>query len=288
MKKFISYLLVIITCFTLTGCDFGDDFSDKYIYTTMYPLEYATSMLYSDYGKISSVYPNDASVDYKVTEKKKKQYSKAEIFIYSGIANEAYLAKDLLNMNGNLKIIDATKGMNSDSGIKRLWIDPSYYLMLCSNIKSTLIDYNDNVYVKEAIEDNYKTLNEAVSGLDVQLYNIGKNGNYNTLLVTDDVFNYLTKYSINVISIDTKNQSIDKSYSDAKKLIKEGKIQYIYYFNEDSLTDTQKKFITENSLIKVQINDLYTLTDDERKENKNYITLMNDIIDNYKKELYKK
>ena len=33
---------------------------------------------------------------------------------------------------------------------------------------------------------------------------------------------------------------------------------------------------------------MYTLTDEERKEEKDYITLMDEIIDNYKKELYKK
>ena len=38
----------------------------------------------------------------------------------------------------------------------------------------------------------------------------------------------LSKYNINVISIDQDNQSIDKAYANAKKLIKDKKIQYIY------------------------------------------------------------
>lgn len=286
MKKILT---IILACLLITGCDFTDDFSDKYLYTTMYPIEYATSMIYSDYAKISSVYPNDATLNYEVTNKKKTQYAeKGEMFIYSGVANEAYLAKDLLNINGEMKLIDATKGMNSDKGFESVWLDPSNYLMLCSNIKSSLIDYNDNVYIKEAIEESYKTLNEKVSELDVQLYNIGKNGNYNTLLVTDNVFTYLTKYNINVISIDSANQSNDKSYSDAKKMIDANKIKYIYYINDTEITSTQEKFISDNFLTKVKINDLFTLTDNERKDNKNYITLMNEIIENYKKELYKK
>ena len=33
---------------------------------------------------------------------------------------------------------------------------------------------------------------------------------------------------------------------------------------------------------------MFTLSDEERKEEKNYIILMDEIIDNYKKELYKK
>ena len=286
MKKTI---LAVLTCLLfMTGCTFGDDFSDKYLYTTMYPIEYATNELYSDYAKVQSVYPNGATNKYEVTQKKKEIYANSEIFIYAGIANEAYLARDMININQDLKLIDATKGMDINAKLESTWLDPSNYLMLCSNIKSSLIDYNDNPYIKEAIENNYKKLNEKVSGLDVLFYNIVKNGNYNTLLVTNDVFNYLTKYNINVISLDTKNETLDKAYADAKKMITTNQIKYVYYLEGDELTDRQNKFISDNSLTKITIPNLFTLTDDERKDNKDYITLMNEIIDSYKKELYKK
>ena len=285
MKKFSILLIGILL---LSGCSFNDDFSDKLIYTTSYPIEYTTSMLYGDYGKISSVYPNGADTKYEVTEKKKDIYSKGEKFIYSGIANEGYLARDLLNKNGNLQIIDATKGLQASTTITSSWLDPSNYLMLCSNIKSGLIDYTSNVYTKENIEKNYNLLNEKVSELDVALYDIGKNGNYNTILTTSNVFNYLTKYNINVISLDTNNDAIDRAYSDAKKSISDKSIQYIYYIEGDEFNEQQEKLVTDNSLVKVAINNLFTLSDEERNENKNYITLMNEIIENYKKELYKK
>ena len=286
MKKKLLILLTIILI--LHGCSFKDDFSDKYVYTTIYPIEYATNMLYSDYGNVQSVYPNGADTNFEVSEKKKNTYSKSEIFIYSGIANEAPLARDLININHNIKLIDATKGMQNNSKITSVWIDPSNYLMLCSNIKSSLIDYNDNVYVKENIEDNYKKLNESISELDVQLYDIGKNGNYNTILVTNNVFNYLTKYNINVISIDPDNSNIDKAYADARKYISEKKIQYIFSMENDELNTAQEKLIKDYSLVKIEINDIYSLTDEERSNSQTYITIMNEIIENYKKELYKK
>ena len=192
-----------------------------------------------------------------------------------------------MNSNSNLKLIDATKGMDNNLNIVNIWLDPSNYLMLCSNIKSSLIDYNDNVYIKEEIEENYKTLNEKVSEIDVKLYDIGKNGNYDTILTTSDVFNYLTKYNINVISIDKNNEAIDKAYADATKLIKSKDIEYIYVLENEELTETQEKYISSNSLTKVVINDMFTLSDEERKDEKNYVILMDEIIDNYKKELYK-
>ena len=285
MKK--KLLILLGFALLLYGCDFKEDFKDRYIYTTLYPIEYATNQLYSDYGTVSSVYPNGANIDFEVTEKKKTNYSKAEIFVYSGIANEATLARDLLNKNNKLKIIDATKGMNNTNEIASMWLDPSNYLMLCSNIKSSLIDYNDNVYIKDSIEENYKKLNEKISELDVQLYDIGKSGNYNTILTTNNVFNYLTKYNINVISLDTENDTIDKSYAEAKKLISSKKIQYIFYLEGETFNSTQEKLINDSSLIKVEINDIFSLTDEERNEGKDYLSIMNEIIDNYKKELYK-
>lgn len=286
MKK--KFILLIIGLLFITGCTFKEDFSDKYVYTTLYPIEYATTMLYSDYGNVGSIYPNGANSDYKISEKKKKEYSKSEIFIYSGIANDATIARDLINNNNKLKLIDATKGMKSTSKMASIWLDPSNYLMLCSNIKSSLIDYNENVYVKEDIEKKYKALNEKISELDVELYEIGRSGNFKTILVTNNVFNYLTKYNINVISLDTDNTNIDKSYADARKLIASKQIQYIYFLEGEKLNSTQEKLINDSGLIKIEINDMFSLTDAERDNGKNYITIMNDIIENYKKELYKK
>ena len=65
----------------LSGCNLNEDFSDKYVYTTFYPIEYATNVLYGTKSKISSVYPDNATTDYGVTDKKKKIYSNGEIFI---------------------------------------------------------------------------------------------------------------------------------------------------------------------------------------------------------------
>ena len=165
MKKL---LLILLSCILLTGCDFEYDFSDKYLYTTEYPIEYAANILYGEHATVSSVYPMGSDRTYVVTEKKKDIYAEGETFIYSGLANEAYLARDLLNRNENIQLIDATKGMSLTNNVSGLWLNPSNYLMLCSNIKSSLIDYNENVYVKENIEENYKTLNDSISLLSRQ------------------------------------------------------------------------------------------------------------------------
>ena len=94
--------------------------------------------------------------------------------------------------------------------------------------------------------------------------------------------------SINVISIDQNNELADKSYAEAKKLINSKDIDYVYILENQPLTETQEKFISQNSLVKINIDSLYTLSQEEKEEEENYISLMKNIITNYKKELYKK
>ena len=178
--------------------------------------------------------------------------------------------------------------MNINNSLEEIWLDPSNYLMLCSNIKSSLLDYNESNYeIRKTIEDNYDILNEKISELDVALYNLGKNGNHKTLLVTNNVFKYLTKYNINVISIDEKEESLDKNYTEARRQIKNKEIEYVYILDNNELTEAQDKFISDNSLVKININDLFTLSDEETEKQENYISLMKKIIEEFKRELYK-
>lgn len=281
MKK----ILLIITVILLSGCSFKENFDEVSLCATIYPVEYAAKSLYGDYAKISSIYPNSADKTYTVTKKKKDKFSKSDIFIYSGLVNEANIAKDLLNLNNSIKLIDATKGMNIKNDTEELWLDPSNFLMLSSNIKRTLLEYAESPYKK--IEEKYDELNENISELDVLLYSLGKNGNYNTILTTNNVFKYLTKYNINVISIDEDNETLDKEYASAKNMIKSKKIQFIYSLEDEELTEAQEKFIGDNKLVRISINNLYTLSDEERNNNEDYLTLMKKIIEEYKRELYK-
>lgn len=184
LKKLLLFICILLLC----GCNLKNDFKNNIVYTSFYPIEYGVESLYSEYASVKSIYPNGVTKGYEITDKKIKKYSESEIFVYSGLADEASIAKDILNLNKNIKIIDATKGMNINNSLEEIWLDPSNYLMLCSNIKSSLLDYNESNYeIRKTIEDNYDILNEKISELDVALYNLGKNGNHKTLLVTNNV-----------------------------------------------------------------------------------------------------
>ena len=116
LTKIISAGLVGIM---LTGCSLTkDSLEDATIYTTVYPIEYLTESLYSDYATISSIYPSGADVsNYELTEKQIREYAKGDLFIYNGLGNEKNIAKDLINQNDNLLIIDLSNGLNYTYGM---------------------------------------------------------------------------------------------------------------------------------------------------------------------------
>lgn len=284
MKKLF---IILSSLFLLTGC-FGNKTSDVKTYATLYPIEFATKYMYSEFSDIGSIYPSGADVsNYELTEKFKDMYASGDIFIYAGVTNEVNLAVRFLNTNSDLKIIDATKGVNYNVSVEELWLDPSNYLMIARNIKSTLEDYENNLYNQNKIEKLYDELKIKVSELDVDLTMMGKNATRNNLLVTDDAFNFLTKYNINVISIDPDNSNITKSYSDARKLIASGDIKYVYVMKGKKLTEEIESFIANNKLEKIEIDTMYTLTEDQRKEGTDYLEIMNDNIDKFKTELFR-
>lgn len=285
MKKLF---IVLASILLISGCGKDGKIADSLVYTTTYPIEYATFYMFKDYGDIRSIYPNGADIStYELSDKKNDLFSKSDIFIYAGVTKEVNIAAKLLNINPSLKIIDSTKGVSFNKDVAELWLDPSNYLMLARNIKSTLTDYESNLYVQGKIETNYDDLKIKISELDVDLTMMGRNATHKDMLVTDDVFNYLTKYGINIISIDKDNENLTKSYNDAKKLITDGKIKYIFVLKNVELNEEVEKFISENKLEKLEINPMYTLTDEDRKENKDYLTVMNDNIKKYKTELFK-
>lgn len=204
MKKI---LLLMITCLFLTGCSLTkDNLEDATIYTTIYPIRYLTEFLYKDYATIESIYPSGANViNYELTSKQIKKYAKCDLFIYNGLSNEKNIAKNLINENKNLLIIDVTNGLSYVNGIKELWMSPNNYLMLAKNIRDYLKEYLESKLIAEYVDRKYNELSEILSLKDADLRAIGKEAKEkgtNTLVVSDNVFKFLENYGFNIVSLD--------------------------------------------------------------------------------------
>lgn len=281
MKKVI---VLLMSLFLLTGC-LEEEKLDKIAYTTYYPLEFATNYMYKDFATVKSIYPNGIDTSkYTLTDKQKSIYAASDMFVYAGVTDEVKLAAEFLNTNQNISIIDGTKGLSYSSEVCELWLDPSNYLMIARNIKSTLIDYANNVYDEEKIDKLYDELKIKISEIDVDLTMMGKNASKKNILVTNDSFNFLSKYNINVISI---KEGDTKSINDAKKLINSGEIKYAYVLRGNTLSEEIETFIKNYNLEKIEIDSMYTITDEDKNSGNDYLSIMTENINKFKTELFR-
>ena len=285
MKKLI-YLFILLG---ITGCSLfkRDSMENISIITTNYSLEYVINYLYGDNSLISSIYPDGIDIsNYNFTEKQIKDFSKKDMFIYMGLTNDSNQAITFLNKNNDIKIIDATYGMQYKNTEDELWLNPSNLLMISQNIKNGLGEYITSTYLLKNIDDLYNELKESLSSLDAEYKTTAYNAPNKTIFVNNDALLFLEKYDLTVISLDEKNENYEKNLAIFKNNIKNGTIKYLYVYEHTNITETINEII-KDKVETLQFRDLKNITDEERENDKNYLTIMYENLEQIKKELYK-
>ncbi|MBQ8472960.1 MAG: zinc ABC transporter substrate-binding protein [Bacilli bacterium] len=286
MKKVICLLIILL----LTGCSLfkRDNMENIDIITTNYAIEYVTRYLYGDNSLVSSIYPDGVDItNYKFTEKQIKDYSKKDLFIYMGNTSDSDQAVTFLNNNNDIKIIDATYGMQYKYATDELWLNPSNLLMIAGNIKNGLDEYITSTYLLKNIDNLYEELKVELSDLDADYKTTIANANYKTIVVNSDNLLYLEKYDLNVISLDKNNQSYEKNLALFKNYLKQQTIKYFYAYENAETTEEISQIITDNSVETLNIKNLKNITDEERDGYFTYTKIMYNNLEEFKKELYK-
>ena len=290
MKKALKYsLLLIITIFitfTTSGCT--DDSMDNIdIYVTNYANEYITKELYGEHATVTSIYPDGIDINkYKVSKKQKETYSKSDLFIYNGlIEKERDMAVDLLSLNPELKIIDSSDVLETDYSPEELWLNPSSLLMMAQNIRIGLEEYATSKYLIDDIDEQYEKLKITLSELDANYRITVENTTNKNIVVDNSALKYLEKFGLEVYCID--GDATEKTISDVKNLINDKKINYIYTFKNDKLSENATEIMKEFSNIKRQeLHKLDNISDEQRANKENYDTLIVENLELLKQELY--
>lgn len=280
-RKLISIIILISICLNITGCFNNNEIEGATITTTVYPIEYLVSRLYDSNNKIISIYPNGTDItNYKLTKKQLNNFSKTtNIFVYNGLSDEKEIARTLINKNKKIQIVDVSYGLKYTNGIEELWLSPSNYLMLANTIRLDLEELSSNKYAAEKIEKNYKNLEEDLSILDAQIKNIAdtaKSKGKETIIIADNAFNFLESYGFNTISIANENDITNT----IKTKFKNKEYKTIFIKDKKNVPDSIKDLVDNYEANLVEINPMTTLTDEERKNNDTYLTIMNDFISN--------
>lgn len=292
MKKKIL-LILLTTILMLSGCSFTkDSMEDINVYTTIYPVKYLIDSLYGEYSTISSIYPSGIDPnEFELSEKKLKEYANTDLFVFNSLDQDRNYAVDMININKDLKIIDISLGMTYDNNIAELWLNPYNYLMMAQNTKKGLLEYIDNPYLisnndKTGIEDKYEELKYNLSRLDADMKEDISLATHKIVVVDNDVFKFLEKYNLKVISLEENDNLNENTINEVKKLINNNQIKYIYS-SKGETNETCKNLINNYDLELVTLNTMETIDGGITNSNENYITVMNNNLDLLNKELYK-
>jgi len=289
MKKLTQiFSILLLVCIFSTGCFKKDNLEGIEIVTTAYPYEYIADYLYGEHALVTSIYPDGTDIKKQdLSNKTLNDYSKKELFIYSSISSDKDLALELLERNKDLMIIDATSGMETTYGEEELWLNPSNLLMVSQNIKNGLNKYIKNNYLKKEIEEAYSQIKIDLSELDAEIKLTAQNATRNTIVVNSDSLLFLKKYGFNVISLDNQTNPVtEKTISDVRTMIEKGEIKHLFLLDKTDSNEIVKQMITETGIATFTYKRLDNMTDTERDNDENYITLMKDNIDLLKSELY--
>lgn len=283
MKRIFKGLFLIgLVLMLSTSCIKRDDMENIEIYTTIYPINYIIERLYGNYSTINSIYPTGVDIDnYEFTDKQLNDFSNGTLFIYNGLSNEKQVARKLININRELKIIDVAYGLKNEYGdddSSELWLSPNNYLMLATTLKNNLIDYIDNNYIKDEIEKNYKKLQEELSLIDAEMRTIASSSaqkSKNTIIVAQNSLKYLENYGFEVISLEDS-----KNYTNQLKANFDSET-YKYIFSLDGKTNDKVDDLVKNHKAQiVTVNTMKVLSDEEVKNNEDYINITRTFIKN--------
>ncbi len=292
MKK-IKLFMLLISIFLLSGCNITkDSMEDIEVYTTIYPIKYLIDSLYGTNSTIYSIYPSGVNPEeFKLSDKKLEEYSKTDLFVFNSLDRDREFAVKMINNNKNLKVIDVSMGMTYENNITELWLNPYNYLMMAQNTKNGLLEYIDNPYLISnsdgtGIENRYDELKYNLSRLDADIKEAISLAPNKTIVVDNDMFKYLEKYNLNVISLEDNDNLNENVIYEVKKLIRNGNIKYIYSSSEET-NSICKSLIDEYGVSLLTLNTMESIDGGITNSNENYITIMNNNLDLLNKELYK-
>ena len=288
MKRCRLALLGVLILVLLTGCFKRDGLENIDIVTTVYPIEYVTNILYGDHSLVTSIYPNDTDTfTYELTNKQIQDYSMKPLFIYNGVTKDKDTAFEFLNKNKELRLIDATYGIDVTYHDAELWLNPSNLLMLSQNIRIGLQEYITNSYLKKEIDKNYDTLKIKLSELDADLRLTANNASKKKIVVNSDALKFLEKYGFEVISLDDTHIAIqDKTIAQVNNLIDTSAVKHIFLLENEKNSDVLTQILESKKIPTLTFRRLDTIKDQERDNHDDYLTLMNYNIELLKSELY--
>jgi len=292
MRFLRSLSVLLILPVFLSGCFQLDTMSDIDIHTTAFPIEYITRRLYGDHSNIRSIFPNGAIRGEAVSERLLNDFSSTDLFIFNGLdPNEnnyvRYMSNfKMRNERRQLKIIDVSASLIYRHKIEDLWLDPMSLLTIANNIKMGFEEYINSAYLLNHVREQYNILRQELIQLDADFNDAATRANRRTLVVSDDMFLFLRRYGLNVISLEENVNLTQRNIHTVNEMIDAGDVVVIFTIQGQPVNETIRTIQERTEIRLVPLHDLFKLTEDEANRNETYFSIMRNNLELLKLQLY--
>ncbi len=300
-----SWLLVVILI--LSACGSTSEPQEKKkegvldISTTVYPLEDFTKKIGGEYVNVHSIYPAGADEHtFEPSQKDMMNMADGDIFFYIGMGLEGFVekSKSILE-NQDVVVVPVSKDIKlpaeSDEGKTEehdhdhnphIWLDPVYSKQIAQTIADTLS--KEMPEHKKEFQSNLAQLTKELDSLDQDFAKMAEDAPKKTFFVSHAAYSYWAdRYDLKQEAIAGLNTADEPSQQELKKIIEKGKkenVQYVLFEQNVSsrLTEVVQSELGAKALT---LHNLSVLTEEDRKNNEDYFSLMERNIDTLRKAL---
>lgn len=311
------FLMALAMILLLSGCsgdkqeDLPESSGKLKVYTSIYPINFIASEIGGNLISVENVVPLGTDPhDYEPSMKTIVDMGKADLFIYNGAGLESWGEKvaaeldtervleasstvELLDMEGNHEEEQHQEDEHEeelDHGDKdpHIWLSLKNMETIANEVQKRLSSLDPENSAQYA--ENYEALSEKLSELDNRYREELENRTSNTILVSHSAFGYLAKdYGIEQLSVTGVSPNAEPSprtLSNLLDIAREKNLKYIY-FETLASPKSVEMLSKEANLEPTILNPIGGLTEENIEKGDDYLTLMEENLENLKKELLK-
>jgi zinc transport system substrate-binding protein len=273
------------------------------IVASFYPLYYFASEIAGDKANVANITPGGIEPhDYELTAQNITLIQKSKLLIVNGAGFEPWLTKLQNDLSNNsVKIVNATekialqeaqKETNKQTDTKlptkdpHVWLNPILAKKQVATILQALIAVDPQN--KTTYETNAATLTKKLTLLDQQYQTGLSNCQQNHFVTSHAAFAYLAnEYGLTMIAISGLSPEAEPSAQQLANVAAFAKKNYVkYIFFETLVSPKLSETIANEVGIKTLILDpIEGISDDDRKQGKNYFTIMGGNLKNLQEAL---
>lgn len=308
-RKFLKYSVgagvLLLSLIFLAACgnqaesnrETNDDIT---VMTTFYPMYNFTEQVVGDEGTVELLIPSGTDAhDFEPSAKDIAKISDSDVFVYNSTEFETWAEDILANVDQEkVKVVEASQDIelmddeahaghdHSHDVDPHVWLDPVLAQKEVEAIRDGLIEkYPDK---KEAFEKNAAAYIEKLQNLDTEYKEAFAGAKNKTFVTQHAAFGYLanqyglTQESISGISPD--QEPSPSRLAQLKEFIDEHEVSVIY-FEATASSKVAETLAKETGVELSVLQTLESLTEDEQKAGKDYISVMQENLEALKKSI---